>query len=135
VRTRRRLQSADHEVGLLAAQEHDRVRARHSLVLGHLQGTRLPSGTQAWLTPATRQPPPRAPRRSGGSRPPRSILSGRAVGLALRGGGARGYAHIGVVAALRELGIPIDTIVSACLAAEARKCIMNRPGIPGEWLI
>lgn len=34
------------------------------------------------------------------------ILSGRGVG----GGGARGYAHIGVVTALRELGIPIDMV-------------------------
>ena len=46
-----------------------------------------------------------------------SILSGRAVGLALGGGGARGYAHIGVVAALRELGIPIDMVGGTSMGA------------------
>ncbi len=30
------------------------------------------------------------------------------VGLALGGGGARGVAHIGVLAALEKLGIPIE---------------------------
>jgi len=35
-------------------------------------------------------------------------LSGRATGLVLAGGGARGFAHIGVIRALREVGIPID---------------------------
>lgn len=38
------------------------------------------------------------------------ILSGRAVGLVLAGGGARGYAHIGSVRALREAGVPFDFI-------------------------
>ncbi|MDA0994836.1 MAG: patatin-like phospholipase family protein [Proteobacteria bacterium] len=36
------------------------------------------------------------------------ILTGRAVGLVLSGGGARGFAHIGVIKALCEAGIPID---------------------------
>ncbi len=36
------------------------------------------------------------------------FLAGRAVGLVLAGGGARGFAHIGVVKALREHGVPID---------------------------
>ena len=38
------------------------------------------------------------------------FLTGNAVGLVLGGGGARGYAHIGVVRAFKELGIPIDLI-------------------------
>jgi NTE family protein len=36
------------------------------------------------------------------------MLTGNAVGLVLSGGGARGFAHIGVIKALRESGIPID---------------------------
>lgn len=36
------------------------------------------------------------------------ILSNRATGLVLGGGGAKGFAHIGVVKALLEAGIPID---------------------------
>jgi len=38
------------------------------------------------------------------------ILAGRAVGLVLAGGGARGFAHIGVVKALREAGVPFDIV-------------------------
>lgn len=38
------------------------------------------------------------------------IVSGRAVGVALGGGGARGCAHIGIIRALEEAGIPIDMI-------------------------
>jgi predicted acylesterase/phospholipase RssA len=38
------------------------------------------------------------------------FLAGEAVGLVLAGGGARGLAHIGVVRAMREAGIPIDFV-------------------------
>ena len=52
-------------------------------------------------------------------------VAGRAVGLVLGGGGARGFAHIGVVRALAEAGVPFDylggvsmgAIVAAGLAA------------------
>ena len=44
-------------------------------------------------------------------------VNGRAVGLVLSGGGARGFAHIGVVRALRESGIPIDMIGGASIGA------------------
>jgi NTE family protein len=55
----------------------------------------------------------------------RHIL-GRAVGIVFSGGGARGGAHIGVIRALRELGVPVDivggasfgSIVGAALACE-----------------
>ncbi|MBB5204058.1 NTE family protein/lysophospholipid hydrolase [Inhella inkyongensis] len=36
------------------------------------------------------------------------FLTGRAVGVVLGGGGARGFAHLGVLRALDEAGIPID---------------------------
>ena len=36
------------------------------------------------------------------------LLSGRALGLVLSGGGARGFAHIGVIRALREAGLELD---------------------------
>ena len=38
------------------------------------------------------------------------LLTGSAVGLVLSGGGARGFAHIGVIRALREANIPIDAV-------------------------
>lgn len=39
------------------------------------------------------------------------------IGLALGGGGARGVAHIGVLAALEKLGIPIDYIAGTSMGA------------------
>jgi predicted acylesterase/phospholipase RssA len=36
------------------------------------------------------------------------LLTGRGIGLVLGGGGARGNAHIGVIRALQELGVPVD---------------------------
>lgn len=46
----------------------------------------------------------------------RSLL-GRRVGLVLSGGGARGLAHIGVIQALEEEGIPIDCIGGTSMGA------------------
>ena len=37
-------------------------------------------------------------------------LCGKSVGLVLGGGGARGLAHVGVIRALEEAGLPIDII-------------------------
>ena len=44
-------------------------------------------------------------------------LTGDAVALALGGGGARGAAHIGVVRAFREAGIPIDLVGGTSVGA------------------
>lgn len=38
------------------------------------------------------------------------LLTRRGVGLALSGGGARGFAHLGVIRALREARVPIDFV-------------------------
>lgn len=40
-------------------------------------------------------------------------LTGRGIGVVLGGGGARGFAHFGVLRALNEAGIPIDIIGGA----------------------
>ena len=45
------------------------------------------------------------------------ILSGRAVSLVLAGGGARGFAHIGVVRALRDAGVPVDFVGGSSMGA------------------
>lgn len=44
-------------------------------------------------------------------------LTGRAIGLVLGGGGARGLAHIGVIRALEEAGIPIDLVGGTSIGA------------------
>ena len=54
------------------------------------------------------------------------MLTGRAIGLVLGGGGARAITHIGVIRALREAGIELDlfggtsmgSIIAACTALE-----------------
>ncbi len=51
------------------------------------------------------------------------IVAGRSVGLVLSGGGARAYAHIGAVRALREAGVPIDFVCGASMGAVIAACI------------
>ena len=45
------------------------------------------------------------------------MLQRRKIGLALGGGGARGFAHLGVLIALSENGIPIDFISGTSMGA------------------
>ncbi len=45
------------------------------------------------------------------------MKDGKKVGLALGGGGARGFAHIGVLEVLQEAGIPIDMIAGTSAGA------------------
>ena len=55
------------------------------------------------------------------------FIAGRAVGLVLAGGGARGFAHIGIIKALIEAQVPFDqlggTSIGAVIAA----------GVAQEW--
>jgi NTE family protein len=44
-------------------------------------------------------------------------IAGRSVGLVLSGGGARAYAHVGAVRALRESGTPIDFVGGSSMGA------------------
>ncbi|MCF0207312.1 MAG: patatin-like phospholipase family protein, partial [Bacteroidales bacterium] len=46
-----------------------------------------------------------------------SSLHSQTVGLVLSGGGAKGYAHIGVIKALEERGIPIDYVTGTSMGA------------------
>jgi NTE family protein len=55
------------------------------------------------------------------------FISGRAVGLVLAGGGARGFAHIGIIKALMEAGVPIDHLGGASMGA------IIAAGIADEW--
>lgn len=45
------------------------------------------------------------------------LVTGKANGLVLAGGGARGYSHIGVIKALQETGMPIDLIGGSSIGA------------------
>ncbi len=55
------------------------------------------------------------------------LLAGRATGLVLSGGGARGFAHVGALRALREAGVRID-YVAGCSAGA-----IVAAGIAAEW--
>jgi NTE family protein len=97
---------------------------RAELVLLQTAGTREPMAAEPWLG---RLPVPfhvhiRPERKEDVARLGR-YLTGRAVGLVLSGGGARGYGHIGVIKALREAGVPIDlvggTSIGSIMAAAA----------------
>ncbi len=55
------------------------------------------------------------------------FVAGRAVGLVLGGGGARGFAHIGVVKALMEAGVPFDYLGGASMGA------IIAAGLAAEW--
>jgi NTE family protein len=88
-----------------------RAEALETLVLLHPADRRAPRGTRRWLDrrpvnhhlhlrPALDRDMARLARR----------VSGHAVGLVLAGGGARGFAHLGVYRALREHGIEIDCV-------------------------
>ncbi len=44
-------------------------------------------------------------------------LSGRGIGVVFGGGGARGFAHIGLMRAMAELGIPVDVVGGSSMGA------------------
>lgn len=90
--------------------------AREELVL--LRGADVPRDTHVWLALRTfaRHHHVQLERAADFERLARH-LAGRAVGLVLGGGGARGFAHIGVIRALEEAGIPIDRVGGASMGA------------------
>ncbi|HEY0660064.1 MAG TPA: patatin-like phospholipase family protein [Lysobacter sp.] len=98
--------------------------AHETLVLVHPDGSQPPKGTRAWRTARPMFEDHvhlRWDRVADVERLGR-LLAGRAYGLVLGGGGARGFAHIGVLRALEEAGIPVDAIggtsMGASLAAQ-----------------
>ncbi|MFT3729742.1 MAG: patatin-like phospholipase family protein [Terricaulis sp.] len=51
------------------------------------------------------------------------VVARRSIGLVLSGGGARAYAHIGVVRALREAGLPFDVVGGTSMGAIVAGCV------------
>jgi predicted acylesterase/phospholipase RssA/CRP-like cAMP-binding protein len=102
----------------LAARGLPREGTRTELVLVQPADRAVPRDTEAWLT-ATGLNIRHHVRRGQHADVERlaRFLSGRAVGLVLGGGGARGFAHIGVIRALREAGVPIDAIGGTSMGA------------------
>ncbi len=131
--TRRCLRQAD-EILLLAdtrqSAEISRLESQYQswkqhmgaaevLVLIHPADTLTPHGTAAWLQ---NRPGVKAHYhiRQGLDRDMgrlARILSGTAIGLVLAGGGAKGFAHIGVLKALEEANVPIDFVGGTSIGA------------------
>lgn len=58
------------------------------------------------------------------------FLLGKAIGVVLGGGGARGFAHLGVLRAFEESGIPVDIIGGNSMGALIGACYVA--GMPRE---
>jgi NTE family protein len=88
------------------------------LILLQSAQIRQPSGSEAWMeaTQAARLFHLRENGLADVQRLAR-VLTGQSVGLVLSGGGARAYAHIGAIEAMRERGIPIDFVGGASMGA------------------
>ncbi|NWG93340.1 MAG: patatin-like phospholipase family protein [Parvularculaceae bacterium] len=50
-------------------------------------------------------------------------IAGKTVGVVMSGGGARAYAHIGAIKAIRERRIPIDFLAGASMGAIIAACV------------
>jgi predicted acylesterase/phospholipase RssA len=99
------------------------TRARIELVLLHPDDCRVPSGTAAWLAADRKGIKPFQAHhhvRSGNSRDINRLarrIIGKPVGLTLGGGGARGWAHIGVLRAMEYAHIEIDWVGGASMGS------------------
>jgi predicted acylesterase/phospholipase RssA/CRP-like cAMP-binding protein len=101
----------------LLAKEGD-VRRRVDLVSVHPRATELPSGSRMWTQTVrvSRVHHVRRGLRGDTERVARHLL-GRSIAVVLSGGGARGLAHLGVLAALVEAKIPIDYICGTSMGS------------------
>ncbi|MGH9135701.1 MAG: patatin-like phospholipase family protein [Acidimicrobiales bacterium] len=92
--------------------------ARRDLVVLHRPGTAWPHGTAAWLAqrPVTAHYHVRIGESADHERVARAV-AGHAVGVVLGGGGPRGFAHLGVIRALEEAGVPIDVVGGTSIGA------------------
>jgi NTE family protein len=99
------------------------------LMLLHEFGSSRPSGSAAWIDALMVQRHHHVRRGDvRGLRRVARFLSGRAVGLVLGGGGARGFAHAGVIRALLECGVPIDCVGGVSMGALAGASLASGMG-------
>ena len=104
--------------GLMRSTDPLQAQNLVDLILVQKRGVIWPKGSEAWLDAAM---PSRLfhMRRDGAEDVGRiaRVLTGQSVGLVLSGGGARAYAHVGAVRALRERGVPIDFVCGVSMGA------------------
>lgn len=59
-------------------------------------------------------------------------ITGQAIGLVLGGGGARGLAHLGVIKALHEVGVPVDMVGGTSQGAYIGALLARYPDDPTQ---
>jgi NTE family protein/lysophospholipid hydrolase len=97
--------------GAFAGREVAGSAVEVDLLLIQGRDAELPRGTGRWMDLACRRRHHHVrPGNEADFRRAARRMSERAVGVVLGGGGARGLAHIGVLQALEDAGIPIDAI-------------------------
>lgn len=98
--------------------------ARQTLMLLHDIETRSPRGTARWLSarPSVRHFHVR-PKLQRDLRRAARIISGKAIGIVFSGGGAKGFAHVGVMKALEDAGIEIDFVGGTSIGAIMGMCL------------
>lgn len=86
------------------------------LILIHRPTAERPTGSAAWLDAVSpnRWFHVRGADRADAARMAR-VLTGTSVGVVLSGGGARAYAEIGAIMAVRDAGVPIDFVGGASM--------------------
>jgi predicted acylesterase/phospholipase RssA len=141
--TRRCIRQADRILGVPAASDDpvplgvetallesngSSARTVRELVLVHPGDGRPPVGTARWLVPRG-SPKHHHVRwdRDGDMARLARFLAGRAVGLVLSWGGAKGFAHIGVLKALRVASIPLDVVGGTSMGA------ILAAGVATDW--
>jgi predicted acylesterase/phospholipase RssA/CRP-like cAMP-binding protein len=122
------------ELERLLVQERTLPHQHVSLVLLHPADRDRPRDTAAWLEPRDLDEHHHVRRGNSGDldRLARH-LAGRPVTLVLGGGGAKGFAHLGVVRVLDELGIPIDALASASMGAPLAALVAS--DVPRDELV
>src|SRR5437879_1704777 len=106
---------AGHWAVLTGSHESSMAPQRAELVLLH-DGELMRGVAARWLDKQPAMAHHHVARASDIARVAR-LLTGRGVGIVLSGGGARGFAHIGIVKALREAGIRIDLVGGTSMGA------------------
>jgi predicted acylesterase/phospholipase RssA/CRP-like cAMP-binding protein len=101
-----------------SARGHVNRKPRQRLVLLQPAGQRTFPGTAAWLRSRDADHVHHVRHGVAGDHARLArLLTCNGVGVVFGGGGSRGYAHIGVVRALAELGVPIDAVAGSSIGA------------------
>ena len=113
------------------AEKVDLELLRRHLAIVYPKGTRLCGDRVMWneVRNTERVYPIQLEQLSDFARLSRFLL-GKAVGVVLGGGGARGFAHLGVLRAFEESGVPVDIIGGNSMGALIGACYVA--GMPRE---